>query len=372
MDLQANEDVRGGCCHLMKRSSYLRLIRGEKKGPLALLLRGLLRLLTIPYAFLSWSRNRLFDLGWRRTRQVDVPVISVGNITTGGTGKTPMVAWLARWLRDHGMRVALVSRGYGSRAGEANDEALELEQMLPDVPHLQNPDRVAAVQTAIAEWESQVIVLDDAFQHRRIHRDLDIVLVDATEPFGTGSQLPRGLLRESARELRRAGLVGITRSDQVADDSLQATIDRLQRLAPGIPVLQLRHVPRELLAADGTTAPLQSLERKQVLAVSGIGNPRAFHDSLQQAGMQLAASREFPDHHRFSRQEIDELDDWVKSHPGAEALICTGKDLARLQLNQLGGLPLWAMTIDMEVSQGLPALETYLESIVLMVDPVRE
>ncbi len=356
----------------MKHSSYLTLIRREKRGPIALLLRGLLWLLTIPYAFTSWSRNRLFNLGWRRTRQVDVPVISVGNITTGGTGKTPMVAWLARWLQDRDMLVALVSRGYGSRDGEANDEALELEQMLPDLPHLQNPDRVAAAQAAIAEYGSQVIVLDDAFQHRRIHRDLDIVLVDATEPFGTGFQLPRGLLRESARELRRAGLVGVTRSDQVSDASLQATLQRLRQLAPGIPILQLQHLPRELLATDGTTAALQSLEGKQVLAVSGIGNPRAFHDSLQQAGMQVAASRQFPDHHRFSRQEIDELDEWVQAHPQAEALICTGKDLVRLQISQLGGLPLWAMTIEMDIVQGRADLETYLESIVLMVEPVDE
>ena len=356
----------------MNRSSYLKLIRGEKKGPIALLLRGLLWLLVIPYALSSWSRNRLFDLGWRRARQVDVPVISVGNITTGGTGKTPMVAWLARWLRDHGLLVALVSRGYGAEAGEANDEALELEQMLPDVPHLQNPDRVAAARTAIAECGSQVILLDDAFQHRRIHRDLDIVLVDATEPFGTGYQLPRGLLRESARELRRASLLGITRSDQVSDDSLQATIDRLHQLAPGIPVLQLRHVPRELLAADGTTAPLQSLEGKQVLAVSGIGNPGAFHDSLKQAGMQLADCREFPDHHQFSRNEIDELAGWASSHSQAEAVICTGKDLVRLQLNQLGGLPVWAMTIEMELCEGLPTLEAYLESIVLMAEAEEE
>ena len=356
----------------MKHSSYLTLIRREKRGPIAVLLRGLLWLLTIPYAFTSWSRNRLFDLGLRRRRQVDVPVISVGNMTTGGTGKTPMVAWLARWLHDRGLLVALVSRGYGSRDGEANDEALELEQMLPDLPHLQNPDRVAAAQAAIAEYGSQVIVLDDAFQHRRIHRDLDIVLVDATEPFGTGFQLPRGLLRESARELRRAGLVGVTRSDQVSDASLQATLQRLRRLAPGIPILQMQHLPRELLATDGTTAPLQSLEGKQVLAVSGIGNPRAFHDSLQQAGVHVAASRQFPDHHRFSRQEIDELDEWVKAHPQAEALICTGKDLVRLQISRLGGLPLWAMTIEMDIVQGLPDLETYLESIVLMVEPVDE
>ncbi len=351
----------------MNRSSYLKLIRGEKKGLLALLLRGLLWLLAIPYAFSSWSRNRLFDFGWRRTRQVDVPVISVGNITTGGTGKTPLVAWLARWLRDQGLLVALVSRGYGAEAGELNDEALELERMLPDVPHLQNPDRVSAVRTAIAECGSQLILLDDAFQHRRIHRDLDIVLVDATEPFGTGYQLPRGLLRESARELRRASLLGITRSDLVTDDSLESTIDRLHQLAPGIPVFQLRHVPRELLAADGRTAALPSLEGKQVLAVSGIGNPGAFHDSLELAGMQLAGCREFPDHHQFSRHEIDELAGWARSHSGAEAIICTGKDLVRLQLNQLGGLPLWAMTIEMEVSRGLPALEAYLESVVIMI-----
>ena len=130
-----------------------------------------------------------------------MPVISVGNITTGGTGKTPMVAWLARWFRNQDVRVALVSRGYRAEAEGQNDEARELATLLPDVPHLQNPDRVAAARIAIDELETQLIILDDGFQHRRIHRDLEIVLIDALQPFGFGHVLPRGLLREPLRGL---------------------------------------------------------------------------------------------------------------------------------------------------------------------------
>ena len=349
-------------------SSYLELIRGEKKGILARIARLLLWLASLLYAIVSWFRNHLFDWGWRAEEMVDVPVISVGNITAGGTGKTPLVAWLARWLQQQGLKPALVSRGYGARRGEANDEALELEQLLPGIPHFQNPDRAAAARRAVAESDCSVILLDDAFQHRGIGRDLDIVLLDATEPFGSGYLLPRGLLRESPGGLRRASLVGISRSDQVSDDSLQKTLDTVRRLAPGIPVFQLRHAPQELLSASGNTAPLSTLHGTPVLAISGIANPGAFHDSIQQAGMQLTANRQFPDHHQFSRNDIDQLESWVRSQPEARALICTGKDLVRLQLDQLADLPLWAMTIEMEVTEGLPALEAYLETIVLMTE----
>jgi tetraacyldisaccharide 4'-kinase len=153
-------------------ASYFRaLVSGQERGVRASMLRAGLSLTEPLYRFGVGWRNRQFDTGSRKAHRVDVPVISVGNLTVGGTGKTPMVEWLARWFRERGVRVALISRGYGAEAGSRNDEALELEQKLPDVPHLQNPDRVEAAQTAIDEFETQLILLDDAFQHRRIHRE---------------------------------------------------------------------------------------------------------------------------------------------------------------------------------------------------------
>ena len=175
------------------------------------LARCLLSAVEVPYTWAVRWRNYGYDHGQSPSQRVSVPVISVGNLSMGGTGKTPLVAWIAQRLQQRGVRVTLVSRGYGAVAGKPNDEALELEQKLPGVPHLQNPDRVAAAQKGIAELGSQAILLDDGFQHRRLARDLDIVLLDAVEPFGFGHVFPRGTLREPISGLRRADLVALSR-----------------------------------------------------------------------------------------------------------------------------------------------------------------
>jgi tetraacyldisaccharide 4'-kinase len=154
-----------------------------------------LRAVSVPYGLAVRVRNWLYDRGWKRVVRAAVPVVSVGNLTLGGTGKTPCVEYVARFYRRLDLRVAILSRGYGSRAGR-NDEALVLEENLPDVPHLQGPDRAALAAIGVEELESEILVLDDGFQHRRLARDLDLVLIDATEPWGYGYLFPRGLLRE--------------------------------------------------------------------------------------------------------------------------------------------------------------------------------
>src|SRR3954468_14061547 len=180
------------------------LVSGRRQGFASAALRVLLRVVEVPYTAVVTRRNRPYDRGRAEIRRVSVPVISVGNLTLGGTGKTPMVKWLAGWLQSNGSRVALVSRGYGAATGKQNDEALELGLALPSVPHLQNRDRVAAAERAIAESTSQVLVLDDGFQHRRLAREIDIVLLDALEPFGFEHVFPRGTLREPLSGLDRA------------------------------------------------------------------------------------------------------------------------------------------------------------------------
>ncbi|MBU6174878.1 MAG: tetraacyldisaccharide 4'-kinase, partial [Planctomycetes bacterium] len=157
-----------------------------------------------PYAAAVTLRNWAFDRGFKKTIGVEIPVVSVGNLTAGGTGKTPTVAFLAKWFRAQNKRVAILSRGYGAGSDGRNDEAKELEITLPDVPHLQSPDRIASARIAVDELGMELLLLDDGFQHRRIGRDLDIVLLDAREPFGFGHLLPRGLLREPLRSLKRA------------------------------------------------------------------------------------------------------------------------------------------------------------------------
>ena len=206
------------------------LLSGRRRGLGAALLRGGLRLAETPYAWAMRWRNHRYDSGAATVHRLDVPVISVGNLTTGGTGKTPLVFWLAQWFRDRAIPVAVVSRGYrapqAARAATAtseNDEARELAARLPDVPHLQNPDRVAAARQAIRQFQCRAIILDDAFQHRRIGRDLDIVLLDALEPLGFGHVLPRGLLREPVEGLRRADLVALSRADVLEPHAARGT-----------------------------------------------------------------------------------------------------------------------------------------------------
>ena len=208
---------------MFDRQQLLKIIAGQRNDLVARLVRGVMSALTPVYRSVIAIRNRRFDQDQgQRIRTAEIPVISVGNLTTGGTGKTPMVIFVAQYLRSLGKRVAIVSRGYqGSQHADTgrNDEALEMEIRLPDVPHLQDPDRIRMIETATEELMSEVAVLDDGFQHRQAHRDLDIVLIDATEPFGFGRLLPRGLLREPIGSLARADVVVITRcqlSDQAS------------------------------------------------------------------------------------------------------------------------------------------------------------
>ena len=189
---------------MLRPSEFRDLVSGRRKGLLATLARGVLRVVEVPYTIAVSMRNRRYDRGTAEVHNVGVPIITVGNLTLGGTGKTPMVKWLAQRFQNAGLRVAIVSRGYGAAEGKHNDEALELAQALPNVPHIQNRDRVAAAQQAIREFKSQLMLLDDGFQHRRLGRDLDIVLLDALEPFGFEHVFPRGTLREPLAGLQRA------------------------------------------------------------------------------------------------------------------------------------------------------------------------
>ena len=184
------------------RQRFLSLVSGRRGVWPSLQRLGLLAASGL-YAVAVQARNFAYAAGWLRSHRVGMPVVSVGNLTVGGTGKTPCVEYVAGFYRRQDRRVAILSRGYGGSGGR-NDEALVLDENLPDVPHLQGPDRVALARTALEELESEVLILDDGFQHRRLARDLDLVLLDATVPWGYGHLLPRGLLREPAGGVRRA------------------------------------------------------------------------------------------------------------------------------------------------------------------------
>ena len=311
-----------------------------------------LRLAEVPYAAVMRLRNRLYDWGTLASCRAGVPVISVGNLTLGGTGKTPLVEWIARRLSGLGLRVAVISRGYGAGGGRPNDEALELARKLPGMLHLESPDRMSAARQAIRESQCQVILLDDAFQHRRIARDLDIVMLDALEPFGFGHVFPRGTLREPVAGLRRAHVVVLSRAEVLDAPGREEIRGEVQRLAPQADWAEVVHAPRALISAGGQQQPLESLRGTRLAAFCGLGNPAGFRHTLEACGYEVAGFREFPDHHRYTNADVAWLAAWAE-RLGAAALVCTHKDLVKLGCEQLGGRRLWAVQIALEfLSEG--------------------
>ena len=340
------------------RTEYLRLIRGQGRGPWPQLARTGLRLASAVYGAGVAVRNSGFDHGWKQTHHAAVPVVSVGNLTLGGTGKTPMVEWLARWFRQRGVRVAILSRGYGHTGG-LNDEGRVLEENLPDVPHLQDPDRVALAGIATRELESELIVLDDGFQHRRLGRDVDLVLLDALEPFGLGHLFPRGLLREPIRSLRRADIVVLSRADLVTAADRIAIRAEAERRAGRLCWVEARHAPLDLIDGEGNASPVDQIAGRSVAAFCGIGNPEGFRRTLVPLCGGLLDLRVFPDHHAYSAEDVRSLERWA-DELGANLVLTTQKDLVKLRAGLLGPAPLRALRIGLEVTAGSDIMDDVL------------
>jgi tetraacyldisaccharide 4'-kinase len=319
----------------------------------------MLRLAEIPYGWAVRYRNSRYDRRVASIHAVDVPVVCVGNLTLGGTGKTPLVEWLARWFCTRGVRVAIVSRGYGARDGIPNDEALELAHALPGVPHVQNADRVVAARETVDQYAAELIVLDDGFQHRRLRRDLDVVLLDASEPFGMEHLFPRGTLREPPESLRRADVVVLSRATLLDEPGRETIRRRVARLAPQSVWCEVDHQPTALANQAGQRLPLEHLAGRPVVAFCGIGNPAGFRHTLTALGCRPTSWREFADHHAYTREEIETLKSWAAA-TGAELAICTRKDLVKLQTVRLGATPLWAVEIELQFLRGQSELESLL------------
>jgi tetraacyldisaccharide 4'-kinase len=371
---------------LLRPSHFQELISGRRRGVGATVLRGILRLGESGYAAAVRWRNGRFDRGRARVHRAGVPVVSVGNLSLGGTGKTPLVAWLVRWFQSRGVSVGIVSRGYGADRGRlnggargpgppggtgkprpegsggSNDEALELEGLLPGTPHVQNPDRLSAAREAVERFGCRLIVLDDGFQHRRIARDLDIVLLDALEPFGFDHLFPRGLLREPVEGLRRADVVALSRADLVDLPRRKEIWRTVRHHAPGVLELEGAHAPRGLVSPAGQRAAIETLRGQSVAAFCGIGNPAAFRRTLESCGCRIAGLREFPDHHRYTAADFDRLAAWADSLHAA-ALLSTGKDLVKVPAGALGKHPCWALEIGWEFRAGQEQLESRLAAL---------
>jgi tetraacyldisaccharide 4'-kinase len=346
-----------------RTTHYLDLISGRKPGALASLERAGLRALSWPYGLAIGLRNRLFDAGWKRVAQAAVPVVSVGNLTLGGTGKTPCVEYVARHYRQSELRVAILSRGYGAGEGP-NDESLLLEENLPDVPHLQGRNRVALANIAVEELESEMLVLDDGFQHRRLGRVLDIVLIDATQPWGFGRLFPRGMLRESPRSLRRAHAAVLSRCDVVSQEARERLKTEIGRLAPAISVFETIHQPLAWRNSEGLEMPLDQLRGRPAFAFCGIGNPEALRQTLSGLGLAVEQFRSFPDHHAYRRRDIEYLEYWAESLPEGGVVLTTQKDLVKIRLTRLAGRELWALRIGFHFLEKESAFHHLLDRIV--------
>lgn len=338
--------------------SFKRLVDGTTRGPGPSLARLALACLAAPYGLAVACRNAAYDRGLLSVSRGAVPVISIGNLTLGGTGKTPLVAWAAALLARHGRRPAIVSRGYGAAPGERSDEAAELAILLPGVPHVADRDRVAAAARASAHG-ADAVVLDDGFQHRRLARDLDIVAVDATDPFGCGRLFPRGLLREPLGGLARAQAVVLTRASSIelADRvAIRAALVAACRGSAPPLWAEADHRPVGLRDATGATRPLAELHGRRVLAFAGIGNPAAFRGSLAALGADVVAFRPLPDHHAYTAADLESLAREAAA-ARADLAVTTLKDLVKIRRPALDGLPLAALEIAIEIMGGADALE---------------
>ena len=301
------------------------------------------------------TRVALYETGYLEAHRLAAPVVSVGNLTVGGTGKTPLVAFLACYLRDEGHEVAVLSRGYrrASRGRvevtdgrtlfcgprEAGDEPYLMAALCPGVRVVAAEDRAAAGEWLAARAPVSVFILDDGFQHLRLARALNLALVDATEPLEEAEMVPFGRLREPLTGLRRADAVIVTRADRAFDQA--ALRDALARYCRGeAPVFYAYHDVTGLRRLDGGgTVKPGGMTRRPVAAVSGVARPDRFVDDLLHFGMRIALRRDFGDHHRYTREEFLEVVAAALA-AGAEAVITTEKDAVNLPAGAASDLPL--------------------------------
>jgi tetraacyldisaccharide 4'-kinase len=340
------------------------------------------------YGLLMRARLALYRSGALRVQKIDAPVISVGNITTGGTGKTPLVEWLALMLAREHLRPCILTRGYGrtdagarvlvsdgervlAEAFEGGDEPRLLAEKLRGVAAvLSDADRVAAARWALENLRSNLFILDDGFQHLRIARDMNILTVDATNPWGGRRLLPHGRLREPLRELRRADCCVITRTEQAADvDSLR---EEISRLTNGRPVFLsqtrtkgLRPVASMALnesdeTSRGSLSSIDSLPQS-FAAFCALGNPQAFFKHLRADGLTLMHTRAFPDHHVYTQSDIEQLEHEARAI-GARVLLTTAKDSVKLRTLDFH-LPCYAVEIELEFDDEAAFRQLILKAI---------
>jgi len=342
-------------------------VSGERRGACSALVRTGLHALSLPYRLGCSGRLALYRAGLLLSRELDARVISVGNITAGGTGKTPLVIWLGRWLQQRGIRTAILSRGYGEKdpqGGRESDEVLLLRRHLPKVPHLVGKSRAAAGVKAIEDHGAECLLLDDGFQHLALGRDLDIVVIDSLVPFGYGHLLPRGFLREPLSGLRRADLIVLTRCDLCPKEELRALHRRIREICGYRRIVESVHRPVRFYShRTGEGRPLGWVQGRKVYAFSALGNPRAFPGTLVALGAEMLHHQAFRDHHWYDAGDLAALAQWAAA-AGAEAIVTTEKDAVKIQAFPEGAPPLYVLAVELALTQGEELLVEALQQTV--------
>jgi tetraacyldisaccharide 4'-kinase len=300
-------------------------------------------------------RNRAFDAG-RGVERLGVPVISIGNLSVGGTGKTPMVMWVVERARDRGMRPAIAMRGYGAKRDGVSDEQAEYAARFPEVVIVAQPDRLAGLRRRAGAYDC--VVLDDGFQHRRIARDLDIVLMDATRDGLADRCLPAGWLREPVESVARADAVVFTRADLVEEDEVDRMERRVRVLAPGAVIGHAAHRWTGLVVEDAARGSRDEgvawLTGKRVVLACGIGHPEALALQVERAGATIVQREFLRDHALWTGGEISRVGAAARD---ADAVIVTEKDWVKLRGRDLGwGVPVVRPRVAMDLGASAVAL----------------
>ncbi len=340
------------------RRAVARALTADRRGLAEVLLRPAAGL----YGFVAGCRAAAYERGIFVTRRLSTPVISVGNLTLGGTGKTPIVAAIAKHLEENGHRVVILSRGYGRRSrsreviapvdGELEADAFErggdepalLARELRNGAVVVDADRFAAGLWAETHLRPTVFVLDDGFQHYRLARDLDILVVDATDPFGGGRTPPLGRLREPASAMARTDLAIVTRSSRVT--RLESIVDLVRRgVRDDVKVLAIDHSIVAMRRLGGDIESLAGLRGQRVAAIAAVGNPKVFLQDLSDASLHVVSTAIFPDHHDYSEDDV-ELATRDGTTAGARVLVTTEKDAVKLERFGATAIPIYAARIE--------------------------
>ena len=318
----------------MNQDAYYKLISGKQKGIMAVLLNFLLTSASIVYSSIVILRNFFYDKRIFKTHHSQIPVISIGNITLGGTGKTPLVIWLCKELSQN-YSCAILTRGYKARnsycAKRNTDEPEMLSKSCPNTKVIVNQNRVVGAAEAIGKFDAKIIIMDDGFQHRRLARDLDIVTIDATGPFGYGKIFPAGLLREPISSLKRADAVVITRCDTTNESELNKLEQKLHTINPGMIISRSIHAPIHVINIDNEEINLQQLKDKRIFAFCGIGNPDAFLHTIRNLGGDIAGSKKYNDHHNYTNDDLAEIYKQARLSK-AEFILTTQKDWTKISI----------------------------------------